>query len=96
MRIDYIDKLKGFAILFVVMGHVVEKSLTINNTPFNSFYGSFHMPLFMFLSGIFAYKSFKSFNTNEYASFFKKKALRILVPFLTIGGGYFVSCLWGF
>lgn len=88
MRIEYIDKLKAFAILLVVMGHVVEKGFLINDTAFNAFYGSFHMPLFMFLSGMFAFKSFKSFNLSEYVTFFRKKAVRILWPFAVIGSLY--------
>ena len=41
--------------------HVAEISMNITATPFNIFKGSFHMPLFMFLSGIFAFKSFKRY-----------------------------------
>lgn len=85
-RIEYIDKLKGLAIILVVMGHIAEKSMNITTSPFNVFYSSFHMPLFMFLSGIFAFKSFKDWNINEIYSFIKKKTLRILLPFVTIGG----------
>ena len=70
------------------MGHVAEKSMNITTTPFNVFYGSFHMPLFMFLSGVFAYKSFKAWNVNEVMNFLLKKTLRILLPFLTFGGIY--------
>ena len=50
-RIKYIDKLKCLAIFFVVMGHIAELSMNITTTPFNYFKGTFHMPLFMFLSG---------------------------------------------
>lgn len=62
-RIEYIDNIKGFAILLVVMGHVIANW-------FPDFYAvlddkegkdllvwrliySFHMPLFMFCSGLF-------------------------------------------
>ena len=87
-RIDYIDQLKGFAIILVVMGHIAEKSMNITTTPFNEFYGSFHMPLFMFLSGIFAYKNFKDWNVCEIMNFLKNKVTRILFPFFVIGGVY--------
>lgn len=70
------------------MGHVAEKGIGINDTPFNIFYSSFHMPLFMFLSGIFAYKSFKKCDVAEFVTFLKKKTLRLILPLLTIGGGY--------
>lgn len=87
-RIEYIDQLKGLAIILVVMGHIADKSMLISMTPFNEFYHSINMPLFMFLSGIFAYKSFKDWNLNEAMNFLKKKALRILFPFFVIGGIY--------
>ena len=93
-RIEYIDKLKGLAIILVVMGHISEKSMNITTSPFNLFYDSFHMPLFMFLSGIFAYKSFKKWNLYEAIYFLKKKTLRILMPFVVIGGVYSV-CFCG-
>ena len=87
-RIEYIDQLKGLAIILVVMGHVAEKSMNITGTPFYEFYTSFHMPLFMFLSGNFAFKSFKDWNISEAINFLKRKALRILLPFIVIGGAY--------
>lgn len=86
-RVSYIDNLKGFAILWVIMGHVAEKSIGLCQTPFNCFYSSFHMPLFMFLSGLFAFKSFNHCSLSEYKVFYKKKLLRIIVPFVVIGGG---------
>ena len=63
-RIGYIDALKGFAILCVVMGHVADGNLTANSQPdyrwfsytvFNVIY-AFHMPLFMMISG-FVFRS---------------------------------------
>lgn len=76
------------AIIFVIMGHVAEKSLNIGDTPFNYFYASFHMPLFMFLSGIFAMKGFEMWNFREAISFIRKKLIRLLLPFFTVGGLY--------
>lgn len=51
-RIQYIDRLKGFTILLVVMGHVSVFSYQTGAETMDRFIGSFHMPLFMFLSGI--------------------------------------------
>src|SRR5574344_539642 len=90
MRIQYIDKLKGMAILLVVMGHLAEKSMGITNSVFNLLYGSFHMPLFMFLSGIFAYKSFRNYNFEEINLFIQKKFFRVLIPFISVG------CIYSF
>ena len=86
MRINYIDNLKGIAIILVVMGHVEQFSLGLEDNLFRTFYNGFHMPLFMFLSGVFAMKSFKLWNLSESLLFLKKKVLRILLPFLVIGG----------
>lgn len=44
MRVEYIDKLKGFAIFWVVMGHVAQYSLGIRDGFFNYFYSSFLWP----------------------------------------------------
>lgn len=84
-RIEYIDQLKGLAIILVVMGHVCSHSFSIDGTGFNYFYSSFHMPLFAFLSGIFSYKGFKEWNNHELLLFFKKKTCRIIIPFIWWG-----------
>lgn len=85
-RIGYIDKLKGMAIMLVVMGHVAELGCGMSDTAFNVMYNSFHMPLFMFLSGVFAFKSFRAYDWGEACAYLRKKALRVAVPFLTVGG----------
>lgn len=49
----YIDVLKGLAVLAVLLGHAIQRGLVINYTEniiFKIIY-TFHMPLFMFLSG---------------------------------------------
>lgn len=89
-RITYIDALKGLAIVLVVCGHIAEKSMGINDTPFNSMYGSFHMPLFVFLSGLFAYKGMVKMSYDVIWRFLQKKIARILFPFLFVGGFYSV------
>lgn len=49
-RISYIDQLKGIAILLVVLGHVIGYNNCENSFLWRFIY-SFHMPLFMFISG---------------------------------------------
>lgn len=58
-RIAWIDISKGFAIIFVVVGHVVQSYHNVHqyedSTLFNfssQFVYSFHMALFMMLSGL--------------------------------------------
>lgn len=87
-RINYIDALKGLAIILVVWGHIAEKSMGIENMPFNWMYGSFHMPLFIFLSGLFAYKGMDRISWKYIWHFLQKKAVRILLPFIVVGGFY--------
>ena len=53
-RIAYIDNLKAFAILLVVLGHVLQYiycPLSYKDNSLFTFIYSFHMPLFMFISG---------------------------------------------
>lgn len=54
-RVDYIDRMKGFAIFLVVMGHVYFISLSNSSAAVSQVIYSFHMSLFMFLSGLVAY-----------------------------------------
>lgn len=50
VRLQYIDRLKGLAIILVVMGHIFGFSQPEDGI--NTFIYTFHMPLFMFLSGL--------------------------------------------
>ena len=81
-RVDYIDKLKGFAIILVVMGHVLEWGMGISDSPANLFYSSFHMPLFIIVSGMFyREKNFKDFIVN----IIKKLILPYIIVILITG-----------
>ena len=80
-RIDYIDALKGFAIILVVLGHVIQYYYLPNsfdqNVTFRFIY-SFHMPLFFAISG-FAHQlsSHIGFSLNV----IKRNAIQLLLPF---------------
>lgn len=50
-RIEYIDRLKGLAILAVVMGHIIYFVFHLSDDPVWGYIYSFHVPLFIFLSG---------------------------------------------
>ena len=64
-RVDWIDALKGFSILIVVIGHCSADCLASNTFPaytnvikiINDFIYSFHMPLFFTISGYVFYFS---------------------------------------
>lgn len=78
-RYEFIDEMKGIAIFFVVMGHVISFSM---NNPQNDFclewISSFHMPLFIYISG---------FLVREVPSFKKllNKTNKFILPFLLWG-----------
>jgi fucose 4-O-acetylase-like acetyltransferase len=60
-RESHIDALKGAGILLVVFGHLIEQP-SAHSIPLQALYigiYSFHMPLFVFLSGIFARETLK-------------------------------------
>lgn len=82
----YIDNLRGFAIFIVVMGHCCEFGIGERHSLFNDLYYSFHMPLFMFISGLVAYQR----DNMSFGKFFANKFNRLIIPFLTIG--MFLSC----
>ncbi|TAK33706.1 MAG: hypothetical protein EPO21_12150 [Chloroflexota bacterium] len=74
-RLFNIDALKGFAILLVVLGHAIQPNDPSHDSTiaFRVIY-SFHMPLFMFLSGYLAWDRRLSL---------VKKAITLLVPFVS-------------
>ena len=72
-RIEYIDYARGIAMLLVILGHCFQSvEYTLNH-----FILSFHMPLFFFLSGIFA-KSAK--DMKSVMGGVKSKAQSLLIP----------------
>lgn len=94
-RISYIDSLKGLAILLMVMGHVIayqfpnypEVALT-SNPPvtmilFRIIY-SFHMPLLMFCSGLFALR-IREYTWKAVGQTLWKRVYSLLLPFLCSG-----------
>lgn len=54
-RNNHVDALKGAAIFFVVLGHLLESGISDRfNAYLYAMIYSFHMPLFVFLAGLFA------------------------------------------
>ncbi|MDY3120205.1 acyltransferase family protein [Porphyromonas somerae] len=80
-RVGYLDALKFIAIYFVIWGHACQYGFegTINNDiyhPATFFINSFHMPLFMMLSGVFASSSLK----RTFGPFLLDKVRQLLIP----------------
>lgn len=77
-RIEYIDCLKGLAILLVVMGHVSQYTFGINNVLFSRIYGSIHVPMFFFIGGYFANRV----PADSIIKFIERKTIQLLLPTL--------------
>lgn len=86
MRNPKIDQAKGLAIFLVVMGHVLNFCFYGDNAS-NSFcykiIYSFHMPLFMFISGMVVKDS--CLNLKNIGMDLNKRFRTLLVPMLVIG-----------
>jgi fucose 4-O-acetylase-like acetyltransferase len=56
-RIQALDAIKAFAIFLVVLGHILQKTiLNFDDNYLFKFIYSFHMPLFIFISGFVTYR----------------------------------------
>ena len=79
-RIIYWDVIKAFAIFLVVYGHCLQYLQVDTEKCWSSctsgFIYSFHMPLFMMVSGYFA----RGIYTKSFADNLKHKTLQILLP----------------
>lgn len=70
-RLNWIDELRGFGILMVVMGHCLP--------PFNKYIYGFHMPLFFMISG-YIYND----DNTTFALFIKKLLKRYIKPYFIL------------
>ncbi|MDD6628190.1 MAG: acyltransferase [Lachnospiraceae bacterium] len=85
-RDKYLDILRGTAVILMVLGHCIQygngrafsqPDIFFNNTAFQLIY-SFHMPLFMLISGyLFIYTVEKY---SDIMAFVKNRILRLLLP----------------
>lgn len=87
-RIAYIDYIKAIAIFLVVMGHTISLLWGTENGSDEIIYRiiySFHMPLFMFVSGLCAYKSDVNWNCKSWFFAVRKKSKQLLWPYIIWG-----------
>lgn len=87
-RIEYIDALRGLAMILVVFGHVEMTSFGFGSpavTDTGSFITAFHLPLFFWLSGFLSYKANIKWNSATLLKISIDKALFLLVPALVLG-----------
>ncbi len=81
MRLQQFDALKLFAIYLVIFGHCLQHLLStdyVDETGYVIIY-SFHMPLFMMISGYFSVSGLK----REFLSSIATKARQLLMPCIT-------------
>ena len=76
IKVNWVDNVKGFAIILVVLGHIA--------SPFSSIIYSFHMPLFFIISGFFLnpVNEFKSEIIKSFKKLFKPFFLYLTLGFL--------------
>lgn len=82
-RILYWDVIKFFAIFLVVYGHAIQNLNPVGRTLWDSFMETniltFHMPLFMIVSGYFARSLFK----KDIKETVKNKFVQLVIPSVT-------------
>ena len=65
-RIEYIDALRGFTMVLVVLGHIELISFCEQTFLYTPYYKFFRMPLFFFISGYIAFRSKKVWDTHTF------------------------------
>lgn len=77
-RLHYVDNLKGVLILLVVLGHCIQATnMDYDHDLVFRYIYSFHMPLFMCVSGFVSYKPNMAWQTV------RKRFKQLMVPFLS-------------
>jgi len=80
-RLFYVDCLRSFSILLMIMGHVGYTAT------FSRWICVFHMPIWFFLAGYMWRKR------NSFRKYIKRKAFTLIVPFVVIG---LLNVIWTF
>lgn len=84
-RIEYIDALRGFTIILVVMTHIASANgiETLENGNFHALFLQFRMPLFFFISGFLFYKNGVIWDLRNIYNFLRKKfSVQIVSPLI--------------
>lgn len=85
-RIEYIDAMRGFTMILVVLSHVIiggyhiEYPQIYEVATFNNLFVRFRMPLFFFVSGFVLYKATALKSFSEVCAFLRKKFVVQIVP----------------
>ena len=84
-RIEYIDSIRGFTMILVVLNHVAAYCLGVNTAEgsVHFYLMQFRMPLFFFISGFVLYKKDFKWNIKNSLEFINKKIfVQIISPFV--------------
>lgn len=84
-RIEYIDALRGFAILLVIFCHIEIHSFQNQAFLYTHIYKLIHMPLFFFISGYIALQNNKVWDTHTFLQESMKKTRILIVPAFLFG-----------
>lgn len=80
-RIEYIDAMRGFTMILVVMTHVISFSYDgIEGFTWGNFFSIFRMPLFFFISGFIMFKASREWSCKITLDFMKRKFKIQIVP----------------
>lgn len=80
-RIEYIDAMRGFTMLLVVMFHIEWTFGGDGDYGYNEFIEVFRMPLFFFISGWVFYKTDRLWKMSSIKSILYKKFMVQIIPF---------------
>lgn len=86
-RIEWIDALRGFTMILVVFSHMELFGIDYNTkfSGINSFFITFRMPLFFFISGFVSFKCSEVWNFKHYRTKLIGKTRIQLIPTLLFG-----------
>lgn len=89
-RLEYIDAMRGLAMLLVVIGHIMIFSFhhTNNNYLYAILNDGLELPLFFLISGFFSYKPIEAWNRGGVAATIRNKFAALIVPTLFFMGLY--------
>ena len=88
-RLQDIDRAKGLTIILVVIGHIAARDKPTGTDWFalvQFLINSFHMPFFMYLAGYVFFYGGNAFDPRPtYFGYVRRRAERLLIPFLAVG-----------
>ena len=79
-RIEYIDALRGFAMILVVYFHISAYGFGSYETGYNDIIERFRMPIFFFISGWLFYKANRIWKWETIVDLLKKKFMQLIIP----------------